>query len=217
MNVYGHRGSPATLPENSVAGVAAAFDAGAYGVEVDVRRTADGLLVLSHDPLPEDVTGLATVAEVLDAARGRVILEVKNMPGEPDFDAPTEATAKLLIELLHEREGDDVTVSSFDWYAIEAARDAGLRTAFLTPPGLALEAALAYVDDAGHDECHPHWSAVLETPNVVDLAHEHGRAVVCWTVDDVDLARQLEDAGVDGVITNDVRALLSTRHALDHD
>lgn len=208
MKVYGHRGSPRTHPENSVAGIAAAFAAGADGVEVDVRRTAAGDLLLSHDPLPADVSSLARLGDALDVARGRVVIEVKNMPGEPDFDAPVEATAHLLVEALAARANDDVTVSSFDWYAIEVARDARLRTAFLTPPGLALEAALAYVDDAGHAECHPHWSAVLEAPAVVDLAHEHGRAVVCWTVDDVDVARQLRDIGVDAVITNDVTALL---------
>jgi glycerophosphoryl diester phosphodiesterase len=208
VRVYGHRGYAAAYPENSVAGVVAAFEAGAYGVEIDVRRTADDQLLLSHDVLPADLSGLASLAAVLDAARGHVVIEVKNMPGEPDFDAPVEATAKLLVDALAARDGDDVTVSSFDWFAIEVARDAGLPTAFLSPPGLALEAALGYVDDAGHAECHPHWSAVLEAPEVVSLAHEHGRTVVCWTVDDVDVARALRDAGVDGVITNDPALLL---------
>ena len=212
MNVYGHRGYAAAHPENSVAGVVAAFDAGAYGVEVDVRRTPDGRLVLSHDPLPDDLTGFATPAEVLDAARGRVILEVKNLPGEPDFDAPVEATAKLLVELLYSREGDDVTVSSFDWFAVERARDAGLRTAFLAPPGIGFEATLAYVDDADHAECHPHWTSVLEAPALVAEAHEHGRAVVCWTVDDPDIAAELRNFGVDGVITNDPALLLASLH-----
>jgi glycerophosphoryl diester phosphodiesterase len=205
MRVYGHRGFAAAHPENSVAGVVAAFDAGADGVEVDVRRTPAGELLLSHDPLPADAAGLARLVDALDAARGRVICEVKNLPGEPDFDAPRAATARLLTELLAERSGDDVTVSSFDWYAIEVARDAGLRTAFLTPPGLALEGALTYVADAGHAECHPHWSAVLEDPAAVARAHEAGVEVVAWTVDDISVWAVLRDAGVDGVITNDVR------------
>jgi len=207
VHVYGHRGASATHPENTVAAVVAAFDAGAYGVEVDVRRRPDGTLVLSHDPSygPD----AALLADVLAAARGRVIAEVKNIPGEPDYDARTEATAHLLVALLAGT-SYDVTVSSFDWFAVEVARDAGLRTAFLTPPGIALEAALAYADDARVDECHPHWSAVLEAPALVATAHEHGKAVVCWTVDDVDIARQLRDAGVDGVITNDPALLVTS-------
>jgi glycerophosphoryl diester phosphodiesterase len=218
VNVYGHRGYAAAHPENSVAGVVAAFEAGAYGVEVDVRRTSDGLLVCCHDAVTPDGNeivstpranlALAGIDDILDAARGRVVIEVKNIPGEPDFDAPAEATAKLLVEVLAGRSGDEVTVSSFDWFAAEVARDAGLRSAFLAPPGVALEAALSYVDDAGHAEVHPHWTSVLESPAAVALAHEHGREVVCWTVDDADVARQLRDAGVDGVISNDPAALL---------
>jgi glycerophosphoryl diester phosphodiesterase len=210
VHVYGHRGASATHPENTVASVVAAFDAGAYGVEVDVRRTADAL-VLSHEPSfgPD----AALLSDVLAVARGRVVIEVKNIPGEPDYDGRTEATAHLLVGLL-QGAAYDVTVSSFDWFALEVARDAGLRTAFLTPPGIALEAALAYVVDARMDECHPHWSSVLEVPAMVATAHEQGKAVVCWTVNDVDVARQVRAAGVDGVMTDDPALLLK---ALDDD
>jgi len=211
VDVYGHRGSPRTHPDNTVAGVVAAFDLGAYGVEVDARRTAEGLLVCSHDPL--DGSPADALTDVLDAARGRVIVEVKNKPGEPDFDAPAEATAHLLADLLRGRD-DDVTVSSFDWFAIEVARDAGLRTGFLTQRALALDASLAYVTEARHDECHPHFSAVLDAPDAVARAHDAGKAVVCWTVDDPETALRLRDAGVDAVITNDVRTILA---ALDDD
>ncbi|HEX8001171.1 MAG TPA: glycerophosphodiester phosphodiesterase [Mycobacteriales bacterium] len=204
MLVYGHRGSPRTHPENTAAGVAAAFGQGADGVEVDVRRAGD-LLVCSHDPLAGGP--VETLADVLGAARGRVVCEVKNVPGEPDFDAPVAATARLLTAALAGLGAGEVTVSSFDWYSVEVARDAGLRTAFLTPPGLALDACLAYVTEAGHAECHPHWSAVLEDAAAVGRAHDAGKAVVCWTVDDRDVALRLRDAGVDAVITNDVPAL----------
>lgn len=202
MLVFGHRGFPLRAPENTAAGVAAAFDAGAAGVEVDVRRTEAGLLVCSHDPL-EPGRAYDPVEAVLDAARGRgrVVLEVKNIPGEPDFDAPAEATAKLLLELLAGREGDDVVVSSFDWFAIELARGS-VPTGFLTPPGIAAGANLAYVVETGHAECHPHYTAVLEEPGVVAAAHEQGVRVVCWTVDDPEVAARLAELGVDAIISN---------------
>ena len=47
--VIGHRGFRARYPENGVEGVRAALAAGADGVEVDVRPTADGLWVCHHD------------------------------------------------------------------------------------------------------------------------------------------------------------------------
>lgn len=211
MHVYGHRGASATHPENTVAAVVAAFDAGAYGVEVDARLRADGVLVCSHDAAyGPDVD---TIADVLAAARGRVVVEVKNIPGEPDYDGRDELAARALVALLGSTPYD-VTVSSFDWFAIDVARDAGLRTAFLTPPGIALDAALAYVTDAKHAELHPHWSSVLEAQADVARAHESGVDVVCWTVDDAGVAKALRAAGVDGVMTNDPAALL---RSLDDD
>ena len=48
--VLGHRGASAVAPENTVAAFAKARELGADGVELDVRRTADGVLVVHHDP-----------------------------------------------------------------------------------------------------------------------------------------------------------------------
>ena len=42
-------------------------------------------------------------------------------------------------------------------------------------------------------------------------AHEAGAAVYVWTVDDVQLARRLIDAGADGIITNDPRIFESLK------
>ncbi len=47
--IIGHRGSPDRFPDNSRAGVKAALEAGADGVEVDVRRCAEGVWVCAHD------------------------------------------------------------------------------------------------------------------------------------------------------------------------
>jgi glycerophosphoryl diester phosphodiesterase len=55
--VIAHRGRCSVAgPENTTAGAAAALDAGCDGVEVDVRRTEDGELVLMHDPTPMRTT-----------------------------------------------------------------------------------------------------------------------------------------------------------------
>jgi glycerophosphoryl diester phosphodiesterase len=50
----------------------------------------------------------------------------------------------------------------------------------------------------------------LVTPSLVARAHGLGVPVLAWTVDDPgDLAR-VDEAGVDGVITNDPRIFLAT-------
>ncbi len=231
MQVLGHRGSRIPGPENTVEAVDAALRAGADGIEVDVRRSADGDLVCVHDPrLPGRLTGRAvirrttrelthlgvpTLTEILDAwdGRGRIILEVKNQPGQPDFDAPRERTARALIEFLRARglAGSSgtapaaVTVSSFDWFAIEAVRDAGIgvSTAFLAMPRMSVSGGIAYVRSAGHQELHAHISSVLGSSEVPERVRAAGVGLVTWTVTSVRDADQLRDAGVDAVICDD--------------
>jgi glycerophosphoryl diester phosphodiesterase len=45
-----HRGEHAHHPENSIPAIQGAIDAGMDYVEIDVRTTSDGQLVLMHDP-----------------------------------------------------------------------------------------------------------------------------------------------------------------------
>ena len=47
--VIGHRGASAHAPENTLAAFRMAFDAGADGIELDVRLTKDGVPVVIHD------------------------------------------------------------------------------------------------------------------------------------------------------------------------
>ncbi len=44
-----HRGDRASAPENTLEAYAAAMDLGADGVEIDIRRSRDGVLYLHHD------------------------------------------------------------------------------------------------------------------------------------------------------------------------
>lgn len=219
MRVLGHRGSRVPGPENTVEAVVGALAAGADGVEVDVRRSADGVLVCLHDPrvrgravvrLPADALtrrDVPRLVDVLDAVggRGEVVIEIKNVPGQPDFDAPHEANARALVELLRGRDRTGLRVSSFDWFAIETVRDAGLGlpTCFLTPPRVAVAAAVAYAQEARHSELHAHLRAVLGVRDAVARAHDAGLRLVVWTVKKVDQALRLRDQGVDGVICDD--------------
>src|ERR687891_2877116 len=60
--VIGHKGAAGLAPENSLAAFRAARDVGADGVELDVRRTADGTLAVHHDPRLPDGRPLVEVA-----------------------------------------------------------------------------------------------------------------------------------------------------------
>ena len=50
--VLGHRGIPREHPENSRDGFSRALELGADGIELDVRTSRDGHLVVQHDVIP---------------------------------------------------------------------------------------------------------------------------------------------------------------------
>lgn len=150
MRILSHRGSPGTtIVENTIDAISAALDAGADGAEVDLRLSADGVLVLCHDPDLSRLTGhalavagtpwqvlrtaadargvrLARVEWLLAAAAGSsVVLELKAPPPVPGARARTAgALAATLQALRGAGLPMDVTVSSFDAALVRAFRGA---------------------------------------------------------------------------------------------
>lgn len=49
MKIIGHRGAAGHAPENTLPSLKAALELGVDAIEIDVRKTKDGRLVLSHD------------------------------------------------------------------------------------------------------------------------------------------------------------------------
>lgn len=227
MEVIGHRGGAALARENTLEALRAGLGAGADGVEVDVRLTVDGVAVLMHDAdvsrttsgtgrvaelLAEVVRslGVPTLDEVLDAvpAERILILEVKGTPWDPGHD-PAEPVARAVAARLAVGPPRRVVVSSFNPLALAVVRAVApqLRTAVLTGAAFDLGSNLAGAIEGGNEECHV--PAELVEPWFVDRAHEAGRRVVAWTVDEPGSVRALAAWGVDAVISNDPRTALS--------
>jgi len=216
--VLAHRGASAVAPENTVAAFTSARELGADGVELDVRRSADGVLVVHHDP---EVPGvgliaslslgdlraarpqLATLEEVLDACRGLVVnAEVKCLPWEPDADTDG-SVVRATIDAVRAHDGMTI-VSSFDLAAVDRVRAEApdLATAWLTH-GQGVAAAAEIAAAHGHPWLNPDSAAALDAgADGIGLAHRAGVLVGVWTVDDPGAARTLAGAGVDIVITN---------------
>ena len=219
MLVLAHRGANRVAPENTVPAMREAVDRGADGVELDVHRTADGVLVVRHDAdTPAGVVGalalddlrvacpdVPTLAEVLDVCRGRLVdVEVK----DPDPRA-TDALVALLAERVHDGPDDgpdDVLVSAFDWAVVERVQALAphLPTGLLSfgvPPDEVLVTAVRRRHTAVHPDV---WTlTTIDVAAFVARAHEHGVQVNVWTVNDVEQVEVLRDAGVDAVITDD--------------
>jgi len=206
ISVIAHRGASADRPENTLEAFAEAIRQGADGVELDVRRTADGALVVRHDPLVAGAglpPSVPLLGEALDACRGLLVnAEVKNLPHEPGWD-PSESVAADIVGLLAARgRADRVVVSSFAVATLDAVRaaDPSVPTGLLTLSAFDQLAALELVVARGHGALHPHHEAL--TPALVAAAHHAGVTVTTWTVDDPDRLRAVADLGVDAVITN---------------
>lgn len=231
MRLYAHRGSPGpTTVENTVPAVSACLLDGADGVEVDLRLSADGVLVVSHDPTLRRTAGaglavatstweqlrvagacsavpLARVEQVLGVLAGRpAVLEVKRpLPGA------VPETVSVLLAVLQglRREGLplDVTVSSFSPAVVAqvratAPRELGLRTALLGDVRDRPTSLLRQALQDGHDQVHPNVAALLAEPSAVGRAHALGVGVVPWTVNRGRALRRLAGLGVDGFITD---------------
>ena len=214
VSVIAHRGAWARHRENTLEAFVEARSLGADGVELDVRASADGALVVHHDA---EIPGLGAVARLtvaelpawvplvaaaLDACAGMTtVLEIKNLPSEPDWD-PSEAVASALAALVGERQAHNVVVSSFSLATLEAVKSADpvLPTAWLTLPGFDQSQALRTVVERGHRQLHPHHRGVNAA--LVEEAHDAGVAVTTWTVDDPARMGELAGMGVDAIITN---------------
>ncbi len=213
--VIAHRGASGRKRENTLAAFTLAYDLRADLVELDARRTCDGVIVVHHDArlvdgrvivelnadaLPAYVPSLAAA---LNACRPMgVNVEIKNVPGEPDHDADHRHLAAIVAIMSAVRPADELLVSSFDETALLRLRviapqfATALLTYELADPRELVERAVAN----GHLALHP-FDATVDAALVV-RAHHAGLMVNVWTVDDPQRMRELISFGVDGICTN---------------
>jgi glycerophosphoryl diester phosphodiesterase len=210
---------------------ALALEEGADGVELDVRTTADAIVMVVHDPDLARVAGPKIVVarhradelaaydigagervprldDVIDLVRGkdkRINVEMKG--DVPDKIATCRALARLLARRsARDREG--LFLSSFRPEMLAAMRlfGAGLPVGFLFDRENtgAIRAALLRRALRPDGE-HPHHS--LATEEAIARWHRRGQFVHAWTVNEPSRAKELDAIGIDALITNDVRGI----------
>ncbi len=229
VRVVAHRGASATHPENTLEAFQAAAEQGADGIELDVRLSADGVLVVHHDAHLGDGTllrGLTvadmpdwipTLYEALEVAGDMwVNVEIKNVPDEPDYDDEHQisvAVAGLVAANLAGSEpgspsGDPLSnaerimVSSFNVDSVERIRhlDPEIPLALLVWGQADPASLIGRAVAHGFEAIHPH--DILVDRTFVQRAREAGLQINVWTVDDPARMVELAEYGVDGIITN---------------
>ncbi|MES2965889.1 MAG: glycerophosphodiester phosphodiesterase family protein [Bdellovibrionota bacterium] len=69
--VFAHRGYSKAFPENTLIAIRGALDLGVQGIEIDVRRTKDGELVLMHDSFVNRTTNGSGLIDMMSFAKVR--------------------------------------------------------------------------------------------------------------------------------------------------
>ncbi|MBT3265901.1 hypothetical protein HN371_02055 [Candidatus Poribacteria bacterium] len=206
-----HRGSPVSAPENTLAGYAHALDAHVDMIEVDVRVTVDGRVVLLHDGSVDgstDGTGdvstltfdevraldagahrgsefagqrVPTLTEAIDASRGRAML---------NLDIKDEAAiAPMAHDLRAANALQDVVVTGCTeaWASLVHAEEPALPV-FLNMDAELASAAVDGSDALTREGLSRALAAGLRGLNfhhqhvTTDLIrHAHARGVAVWT------------------------------------
>lgn len=220
--ILGHRGASASAPENTWESFQLAIQQGADGIELDVRRTADGVDIIHHDAATpggrsivlttfDDLRAaepqIPTLAEVLDLQPGIVNIEIKNSPVDPDFDPDNRIAARVLAAVMSRSLADRVIVSSFNPTTLAVLEDSGLELGLLLPPGTDVGDLLSTATGLSHlSAIHPFDSDVDDVEGLKSAANHAEVRVVVWTVDAPERIRELGAFGVDAIITNDPAA-----------
>lgn len=180
--LVGHRGAMAVAPENTMVSFETAVSAGADIIELDVQLTADGQVIVFHDPDLQRKTGVSghvgqysaeflqtldvghhfgaafsgtpmpLLDDLLSWAKGRIPLMIELKHG-PIFVEQLEATTIHLIE--DHNMVDEVVLTSFDQFALRRAKqlNPAIATSFIY--GGRLLDPLALVRDLSVDALSP--------------------------------------------------------------
>jgi glycerophosphoryl diester phosphodiesterase len=210
----GHRGARAYEPENTIRSFKKAIEISVDAVELDVRETKDGQLIVIHDPDVKRTTdGNGLVSEL-------TLKEIKGFSTEKGEKIPTleealdflDKKVKVLIELkeagvekevlalVHEKRLEkNVIVTSFLEDALRKVRelDKDIETGLIyarhkNPLKAALELKAQYLVA---------FYRFTHTANV-QKAHENGLKVIVWTVNTPEEAAEMAKKGVDGIASD---------------
>jgi glycerophosphoryl diester phosphodiesterase len=223
VHVTAHRGHSRSAPENTLSAIRKAIDSGADYTEVDVRQTADGVIVLLHDRDLKRVAGVSrrldemtydevrgldvgswfdpvfsgervpTLAEAIELCRGRIKMNI-----ELKFFGPDRRLARTVAALVRELDFEpECLVTSFDY---DALRDASRHNPRLRT-GLIVAHALGDLSLLEVDALSVRADSLSD--DMLRAARRLGREVHVWTVNDARQMTRMMKRGVDNIITSD--------------
>ena len=221
--IIAHRGASVGAPENTLASIKGAVEAGADWVEWDTRVTSDGHLILQHDETLERFIGKKVMVEGLSLEEAQeydvgswfdkkfadekmpTLREAiaASLPNVMPLIERKNGSAEQHLEVLREMGVvEKVAVQAFDWKFLRDLRKlvpelkiGALGNKKVSPEKLK-EIVEMKADFVG-------WSAKDLKRADIDFFHTNGIKVAVWTVDDPKEIRKFVSWGIDMIITND--------------
>lgn len=203
--ILGHRGA-AQILENTIPSFAKALEMGADGVELDVRQTADGELVVVHSPVVNNmalnVSSYEDIRHLPDGHEVPLFKDVLKQFGKKSFldiEFKSPGFEGAAVELIRKYANPNkVMVSAFDTSTLNKVHD-------LYP-----EIALGFIYNRTQDEEQWHNCPVdyvipqfrLASREMIEEVHGEGLKVVPWTVNEENEIDRLIELGVDGIISD---------------
>lgn len=239
--IIAHRGYSARAPENTMAAMEAAVEAGADALEWDVHVASCGTPVLLHDPhLGRTTNGVGPV-------RRRTFSQLQALDAGVWF-SPTFAgqripslaealervkgrVARVYCEIKGYRELEDldriVTVTSAqgmlastvfisaDWRTLDriAGRDSGATVGYIIDRAERFQEGLGKAIGRPGTILDFDYRLIMEDPFLAARTRARGVEAAVWTVNDPEHASALADAGVTRFTTDEVELLLAWRAA----
>jgi glycerophosphoryl diester phosphodiesterase len=222
--VFAHRGNHVHARENTLAAFDEAVSLGVDGVELDVRRSADGALVVHHDPVAEGHVIARTPArslpdyvpylgDALEVLRGVTVnVEIKNLKdsSEPTYDESGAFAREVLEALADVRVAQQITLSCFDLATCEWIRsfDSEIYLGWLIWR-TSLSSALLGAQERGFNAVNPHFR--LMSRAMAEEASELGVELNVWTVNRAKDLRAMSALNVASIITDQPALALRLR------
>lgn len=223
--IVGHRGAAGEAPENTIASFRLAIEQCADIVELDLQLTADGALVACHDRDLRRLVPGGPGGDPADAGAAKLVVEASELaalrgsglelPTLPEVLAVLPAAVPLNLELKRRRADrrafartlrravagrSRLLISSFDWPLLAEVRELEPERPLAAIGRVRSPPLLAAAERLGAWSVHCHRRMVAAP--LVAAAHDRGRPLMAFTVNDPAEARRFFDLGVDGVFTD---------------
>ncbi|MFN3150615.1 glycerophosphodiester phosphodiesterase family protein [Bremerella sp.] len=237
VQIMAHRGASSKAPENTLAAFQQAIEDGADWIELDVQETSDGQVVVMHDsdfmklsknPIKiwdattDDLKDIdigtwystdfadervPTLAEVLALCKDKIGVNI-----ELKYYGHDEMLEQRVADIVDQQGMNDQVM------AMSLKREGVMKMKSIRPQwkvGLLMSVAAGNLSKLEADflAVNASFADVL----LIDQAHDNGKQVFVWTVNDAATMSTMMSRGVDGILTDKpelARSVLEQRAAM---